>query len=418
MVVTHAELRPINFGGLCDGQLPQTVARGRWSELRGELSYSRATHPWPANEASKCLRNRTVLFLGDCNLRYQYLSLATLLHSGAFPSMPRLGSRAFSVCSEHTVVIPPQKTRSLSVEQQLQLFFDQSTASFGGDEVCECDKERRLENRFFLEKRRDEDGDGGARLMSFFLGDKHARRSAVSASTFARGFHGVRESVAARCGKGGCRNISENLESIDDVFEIRIRPLLKEGDTVVLGPGAWWHPKISEAHTLRAFMHRIKALVGPSGHAIYKSCVRGAVGRGLVPRETGGCSNDASCDDVWRTLINETGWALLDAWQVSDELWELIGESNGWKPKLNASQLNPYIDNFHLRCDVVTALNRLLLEQICTRDAPPASEISSRSHIQDPPGQERKHQAERLWPQQHSGGSPPKLRPHTTTAVD
>ena len=55
------------------------------------------------------------------------------------------------------------------------------------------------------------------------------------------------------------------------------RHLLREGDALVLGMGPWYTPADKDLDELRRFMHAVKQLVGASGHAIFKSCPRGAV---------------------------------------------------------------------------------------------------------------------------------------------
>ena len=104
-------------------------------------------------------------------------------------------------------------------------------------------------------------------------------------------------------------------------------------------------------------------------------------------RETRGCSNGPSCDQIWRALLNETGWELLDAFHTTDALWasSLVlpfrQNQSGFQHLLLREQLagdptgtarphsyRPYTDNFHYRCEVYEALNRQLVSRLNRRD--------------------------------------------------
>ena len=154
-----------------------------WSLSDGRLTFSaenlaheelgRKVPVWPP----RSLAGRTTYFMGDSNTRYQYLSLAMMLSSGSYPRSPR--DTAFSICSEASTNVSvslstlstttasrsPWRSDDLSASDAKRLalrgvhptwlalkwaaFFNQSTTLLEGHEVCECNRERGLENRWF-----------------------------------------------------------------------------------------------------------------------------------------------------------------------------------------------------------------------------------------------------------------------------
>ena len=129
------------------------------------------------------LRGRSIIFLGDSNTRYQYLTLAAFLLTGSWPQRPLPGE--FSVCHEDSVWSVPAlrapggqainaafasnlsslrlflgggegegvPNRLVAFERganawKWRTFFNQSGRALRGREVCECDRSLGMENRF------------------------------------------------------------------------------------------------------------------------------------------------------------------------------------------------------------------------------------------------------------------------------
>ena len=99
-------------------------------------------------------------------------------------------------------------------------------------------------------------------------------------------------------------------------------------------------------------------------------------------RETRGCGNGPSCDGPWRSLLAETGWELLDAFRLTDDLWgsshrpftpngstalELGTPVPSFLSRIERMPglVRPYTDNFHFRCEIYAELNRQLLDILC-----------------------------------------------------
>ena len=394
--------------GHCDAEIPHStaVSRGGWSFANGEFVHSkrRPSVEGDVREGQRCFAGRTTVFMGDSNARYQYLSLATLLSTGAYPKHTQPGKGAFSVCSELSVVFPPHSQwrpkRGASLAEQhnstkhnqdlkWKLFFNQSSHALRGHEVCECDRSARsggylgIENRWFEHQ--------GVRL-AFLRFDSPRWESTVPESAWLGGFDAVRQAASVTCKDSGCSATPEQLKmgvavGWLELYERRLARILNKGDVFVMGPGPWYKPAAHVNGTLRHFMLKVKGLVGRSGHALFKTCPRGAL---YYPageaRETRGCGNGPSCDEMWRRLVKETGWGLLDAFASSEELWAKYkplagvrhyqrillegrpGErtsncTTGIQCKLGM-RIAPYTDNHHMRCEFYNDLNRQLVQLV------------------------------------------------------
>ena len=218
--------------------------------------------------------------MGDSNTRYQYLSLAMLLSSGAYPREPEhyrvAASFGFNVCNEATVRMPNGGTLNANrrgdagkkdFDLKWKLFYNQSNALLHGHEACECDRHHNMENRWFER--------GGTRLAYLAYNNGPHIKSTVSPQAWAGGFSDVRRMAAEQCSDlaNGCGAAKANVvASTWDGVVARLQQLLKAGDTLVLGMGPWFIPQAKHVDTLREFMHKVKNIVGPSGHAIFKSC--------------------------------------------------------------------------------------------------------------------------------------------------
>ena len=272
-----------------------------WSLSDGRLTFSeenlaheelgRHVPGWPP----RSLAGRTTYFMGDSNTRYQYLSLAMMLSSGSYPRSPR--DAAFSICSESStnVSVPLSKTtvpwrsndlnashakwlarrgvHSTWLALKWAAFHNQSTTLLEGHEVCECNQERGMENRWFEL--------GSARLAFLKLsGPSLLSLVREEDTTWSRGFSAVRRAAGDACAKSllspQCKATPQGFNGWTNVTG-RMRHLLREGDALVLGMGPWYTPADKDLDELRRFMHAVKQLVGASGHAIFKSCPRGAV---------------------------------------------------------------------------------------------------------------------------------------------
>ena len=102
---------------------------GSWSlspelELRFHVHGCRMRRP-TANQANRCLRDQSLVFVGDSLTRYQYLSLIGFLHSGLWPEP--LGG------------LPDMPNPVMEMEHgNWTAFYASSTTQYGGREVCTC----------------------------------------------------------------------------------------------------------------------------------------------------------------------------------------------------------------------------------------------------------------------------------------
>ena len=370
--------------GFCDAVAPST--HGVVWEVRGGAIHNAArTAVHDESRARHCLARRTVVFMGDSNTRYQYLALAFLLTRGGFPRQPpniRARDFGFNICSEGSVSALADTKKPLPADAKWQLFFNASSALLEGDEVCECSHGWRVENRWFSR--------GGVRLAFFnVVGARHS--TTVADGEWGGGFDHAAAAASEACPPmRGCghraRPSPPRISATQNWTELasrRLRPLLREGDVLVMGPGPWYSAQRSEAPALLAFMKDVKAMVGKSGAALFKSCPRGSVYFSSErARETRGCGNARGCDAIWRALAPAAGWAVLDLFGVTDALWR--GAPLAWAPSWvpnqtshqwlwlqepselpNASRLSPYTDNFHFTCDLYAEYNRMLLDAVC-----------------------------------------------------
>ena len=247
-----------------------------WSLSDGRLTFSaenlaheelgRKVPVWPP----RSLAGRTTYFMGDSNTRYQYLSLAMMLSSGSYPRSPR--DKAFSICSEASTNVAQRGVYPTWLALKWAAFHNQSTSLLEGHEVCECNQERGLENRWFAQ--------GSAQLAYLKFSSPSLLSLVRQDKTWSRGFSAVRRAAGDACAKS---LLSPQCKATPHVFNGwtnvtgQLRHLLREGDALVLGMGPWYTPAEKDLDELRRFMHAVKQLVGASGHAIFKSCPRGAV---------------------------------------------------------------------------------------------------------------------------------------------
>ena len=359
-----------------------------------------------ADRARQHLARRTIVFVGDSNTRYQYLSFITLLRTGAFPVEP--SEPTFSVCNEGSAFVPawkryPRVSRSVEDAFKWKHFFQHSREAAGGDnEVCECDRAKRVENRWFVR--------GDTRVIYLQLrGPAHA--SLLPTGVWPGGFDSIRDLARDACRDlvSGCNVTSDTLPAsyakrnwrddtvvggFDAFLHLRLRPLLRRGDALVLGIGPWWTPRPAQTDELRTFMRGVRRLIGPEGHAVFKSCPRGSVfTTDGLQRETRGCGNSRGCESIWRSLLAETRWSLLDLFSATDDLYRL-GASHfrrnvtGFQtltltadrePRAPPGKLaellratpfvRPFNDNFHFRCEVYAEANRMLLDLLSSSSA-------------------------------------------------
>ena len=388
--------------GLCG----KTTGRsGSWSATPGGgLRYSRNGADVSAAAALGALRGRSIVFLGDSNTRYQYLSLVSFLLKGAWPQRPLPGQ--FSVCHEDSVWSVPSLRQPMGQAMNAELrprsdlspilaptynlsslklflgggegegvpprfvaferwanawkwrtFHNQSGRAFQGQELCECDRSTEMENRFVSIG----GGDQPLRLSFSWLVSLQKHTSTMQ--EWPRDWGALRRWVRSTCSAGACNPVSPPLTlSALEAVQQRLRAL--QPDTVIFGPGPWMSGLHQRGRRkLRRFMLAVKQVVGPAGRAIFKSCPRGS------DRTKAGCGNSLACDEPFRALLNETGWELFDLHRLTDELAAFqetcrrtatpLGLQHQWWRAANCT--NPFSDNIHLQCDGYREVNRAFL---------------------------------------------------------
>ena len=332
----------------------------------------------------RCLANKTVVFVGDSNMRYQYLALSHYLHTGHWDAWPRSGvpRRRFSVCNENSYPYITVNGTLIHLKRPADPrkwsgFFEKAGEVLGHNELCECRKELEMENRWYSE--------GELRVgFAWFI--------SMASQTSLMHAWPPWDGVADECRRANCSHTSESprppKESVHTLnassfVKQRLAPL--RPSAVVFGPGTWVQGSrddVAFMSELRLTMGRIKDAVGPSGHAIFRTCLRGQ----HTHRRGGlGCGNTAGCDEPYRTIAREADWGVLDAQLITDALHEYLLDRQGTEPnrtllekKQHRSSRDPatfpaYLDPMHVSCDVYRELNLRLLSRLC-----PAGEIHTR----------------------------------------
>lgn len=362
--------------GFCDSMLPPSrVDEGVWSWnprrqerlRRVASSFCNGVDDQDARLVSS-LRGKSVVFMGDSNTRYQYLSLAYFLQHRRWPVTTT--GRGFSIVDEASVFSEPAFSDPGSSMYQgnhtgmraysgpwmtwkWHAFQNMSTRSLDGREVCECQMNGMsgVENRFFQTGRA---SSGRAIRASFaWLGraanwkidNKAVHHSRVG--RWATRWIDLKEQVAEVCQDGRCRSTKAYHEEDALTFvNTSLRALAP--DIVIFGPGGWIKMNEADREALREFMLAVKHLVGPSGRAIFKTCPRGA------RRDRHGCANTDVCGDhPIRGLASETGWEIFDFFRLTDELFEVASRSD-------TKGLRTYRDMFHVTDEAYRELNRWL----------------------------------------------------------
>ena len=366
-------------------------ATPRWVIDPTTLDVVNKARPRSALRARRCLAGRRVVFLGDSNTRYQYLALAMALSSGAYPTQPRGGG--FNICHEGGAASPGNAfNRKVSDRHsnlgpaylqlvdpafasgcQWEVFWNKSSAALGGAEVCECTTHRTFvhENRWY---------DDGTAQLAYLKGTPtiHSLPSLVGEwgkEAHAGGFGAVRAGAVSAClPPSTCTAKPVALTKSFAELATHLTRILRPGDVLVVGPGPWYSPDPRLADDLRTFMRSIAAHLGPTGKAIFKTCPRGSVlFTADLSRETRGCGNGIGCDATWRAVLPDSGWTLLDAFAMTDEMWRFGGPfaANRSGPQgmqlrdLRGNRTTMYTDNFHFRCGIYAELNEQLLDLVC-----------------------------------------------------
>ena len=413
--------------GYCDAALAPSRTPGTWWQVAGDhhheggLRYAASPrgdtvlgeaeeHSLIVNTLVRVSHSGPIVLIGDSNMRYQYLTLAHYLHTGVWPARPH--RNAFSVCYENTVfndrtLQTPQGQALSATFQQLahlkpmdsqlvawkwRTFFNQTNRALGGPqlEVCECDPKssQQMENRLFemlippagtvsaAASSRDGTASGvdsargasqpqhhrGHSIRLAFLG-MQGNGAVSTVDDWGGGWEALRSSWRSSCDAGACTGRRLHVGN-DDFLRKRLAPL--RPSMVIFGPGPWMKTKGDRGvENVRRFLSGVKAVLGPRGRAIFRTCPRGSV---RLPARRG-CSNGASCDEPFRALVNETGWELLDLYTLTEDLWAYIGhcaDRGGRSQQLPPchAQGNAFTDNFHFQCSVYREMNRWMLREL------------------------------------------------------
>lgn len=323
----------------------------------------------------RCLANKTVVFVGDSNMRYQYLALAQYLHTGRWDTWPRSGlpKKRFSVCNENSypyITVNGTLVRAKNPTDPLKWagYFEGGVEALGHNELCECRKDLEMENRWYSE---------GELRMGFAWFTSMASQNSLMRSWPAW------DGVAGKCRRADCSHTSPRPPksrvralNASSFVEQRLAPL--RPSAVLFGPGAWVQGSRDDAafmSDLRLTMGRIKHAVGRSGHAIFRTCLRGQ----HTHRRGGlGCGNTAGCDEPYRAVAREADWGVLDAQLMTDALHEFSLDNQRAKqrtllekkqqrssPGRSPDAFPTYLDPMHVSCDVYRELNLRLLSRLC-----------------------------------------------------
>lgn len=438
--------------GYCDAVLPPGRRPGTWRhgvdgehQSMGGLRYGSTTVPSSEvdeynsilSKLAHASRSGPIVFVGDSNMRYQYLTLAWYLRNRRWPARP--SRTAFSVCSEQTVFhdrslqTPAGQTLSGGFNLQnlratdapmvawkWRTFYNQTNRALGGPqlEVCECEMKTgaggQLENRFFemslgaehqphqLQLQPQKEKPGAAAAASSMLAMALKRGAGASTSVrlaflgmqgngavstvanWSRGWDALRSSWRSSCTAGACTGHRHRVSNAAFLSQ-HLAPL--RPSMVIFGPGPWMHTKGDAGlQNVRSFLAGVKAVLGPRGRAIFRTCPRGSV---RLPARRG-CSNGASCDEAFRSVLSETGFELLDLYAMTDDLWAYIDQEQcaqndkaaainrtAMSMKRTTSRMLPpcraagdaFTDNFHFQCSVYREMNRWMLGQVFQQHA-------------------------------------------------
>ena len=190
----------------------------------------------------------------------------------------------------------------------------------------------------------------------------------------------LRARVSAACDAGACTPTVKRLDA-PTFTRMRLAPL--RPDLVVFGPGPWAGGGGRGQHgaaleKARAWLRDVRKMADArGGRAVFRSCPRGA-DRGKL-----GCGNGEGCDEGYRAILNDTGWELLDAYRMTDELFAFKQRclargkkgargSQAWWDAPWCAQ--PFTDNWHFQCDVYRELNLQLLGACAAGSSPAATD--------------------------------------------
>ena len=153
---TNDTLPPVSTTGRCEEHLPAGAEHGRWSDSKiYGLQHTSASKVnlsskvdvgHDAAAARRCLSRNPLLFVGDSNMRYQYLALVHYLHHGSWDAWPRVNDRGFAVslCNEksadHIVRQLYPNSGKDSVANTWRVYYNASTFILGDRESCECER--------------------------------------------------------------------------------------------------------------------------------------------------------------------------------------------------------------------------------------------------------------------------------------
>ena len=383
----NASREKVPATGYCDAVLPPgrvgtwfPTADGWRHRHAGRSSHEHGAQATPQGDAfhppdelgavRRQLSGRTVVFVGDSNVRYQYTALAAFVRNGVWPP-PR--TKTFSVCSEASVFIDSRLSRpgAQAINALLQpkgrtpnartdvvwkwrTFFNQSSRQLG--DACDCEMRNvgQIENRFFsmpLGLGEDEGARATGVRLAFLGSQGNGHLSAIPRNVWAGGWTADFERNASKtCVAGLCAGQALHMNNTEFVRD-RLRPL--RPDVIVFGPGPWMRAGRDETVS---FLHEMHAVLPPGGRAIFRTCPRGAH---LMPGKRG-CSNGASCDEQFRDVLNETGWELLDIFALTDAIWGHVVAPNA------STTLPPsvYTDSFHYHSDSYREWNREMLRML------------------------------------------------------
>jgi hypothetical protein len=335
-------------------------------------------------EASKCLSNKHIFFVGDSLTRYQYLSLVHFISNGNWADRKTVYSYdgchpgeectwdKFHTRGDPNILREPDfdKRYQLREDGKWKVKYLRESELFKGNELCDCwdgnstmssSIEKNIENRYYVL-------DNLNLRVSFFkkLGtiQMHAHNLISLAPTLLTPKKYDSNAYDQWPYDWFPKNISEAVEGI-----LQKNPQRKEQTAVLLWNDGIWGSESPEI--IRDNLERLASIVGADGQVLYKTTTV----THLASHEEAGWKNvDKAAREVVQKLISK--WVgsypgrtaggsrvgLYDAAQATSDFARL-------KDKTTTEYTEHYWDAVHYQPWVYNELNKLLLNQICTEKA-------------------------------------------------
>jgi hypothetical protein len=327
----------------------ESTLHGEWRRCtdttRVYISKKESNIRYTAEQARECLKGHSLLFMGDSLTRYQYMSLAMLIHSGAFPNRTQrdgdAGPKVRNVCVEGTF----NNWRDYYVSSNKMLSNEKNF------EVCDC--WRSMEGAPNLTQAFDN--------RYYYNSEANVSISHISAlhrDPLLR-FSNIPEFEHTPPDWSG--PIADMLTGMSDGSV----PLPRAKPTVIIwNSGLWKVYEERDAPTLRKINEAARKLVNASGHPGPRLFWKESTARAMYPGATP-CTLLEEDEHVKRVLVEELGWSVLPYAKLTAPLMQYLPPWTFPNMTFDSPRFEVWWDAVHFNPFVYEELNQMLLRQIC-----------------------------------------------------